>query len=302
MIRTEELSKNFGQVRAVDGVSLEVAPGEIFGLVGPDGAGKTTLFRMICGLVAPDAGRVFLQGKSGKESLQAREALGYMPQRFSLYGDLTVAENIDFFGALYSLDRRTIRERSEEVLRITRLEGFEQRLADQLSGGMKQKLALTVSLITRPSVLVLDEPTYGVDPESRQEFWKILYQLNREGLTVLVSTPYMDEAELCHRLAFINQGRVVACGTPDDLRRRFPYHLLEVRSALRDPHFFDNLPQVAVSSFYGDRYRLLVDDLEQAGAAVSQRLAAEGVTASLQPAAPSMEDLYTALAEMGVER
>src|SRR5665647_1803237 len=198
MIVTRGLSKAFGQVQAVDQVDLQVAPGDIMGLVGPDSAGKTTLLRMICGLINPDAGEVRLAGYPPQEMEKAKENLGYMPQRFSLYGDLTMMENIEFFAAMYKLDKPTVRQRAEEILALTNLAGFEKRLADKLSGGMKQKLALTCALITRPKLLILDEPTYGVDPESRQEFWKILYRLTQEGMTVLVSTSYMDEAELCN--------------------------------------------------------------------------------------------------------
>ena len=206
MIHVHKLTKSFGTITAVNQVELQVNRNEIFGVVGPDGAGKTTLLRMICGLIEPNQGQVILFGQESPSDRE-RSRLGYMPQRFSLYGDLTVMENINFFGGLYSLKKATIRKRAEEILSITNMQDFTDRLADNLSGGMKQKLALTCALITRPELLVLDEPTYGVDPESRKEFWKILYRLNREGVTVMVSTPYMDEAELCHRVAIMNEGR-----------------------------------------------------------------------------------------------
>ena len=194
MIRIEGITKKFDGNTALDNVSLHVRDKEIFGLVGPDGAGKTTLLRIVCGLITPGGGQVFIDGRL--QTGRTAGNLGYMPQRFSLYGDLTVQENIDFFGAMYSLSRKIIRQRAEEVFAITKLAPFTDRFADNLSGGMKQKLALTCALITRPSVLILDEPTYGVDPESRKDFWMILYRLNQEGRTILVSTPYMDEAEL----------------------------------------------------------------------------------------------------------
>ena len=222
MIKVCELTKSFGTIVAVDHVDIEVDKNEIFGLVGPDGAGKTTLLRMICGLIEPDRGKVVLFGEEILRNSN-RSRLGYMPQRFSLYGDLTVMENINFFGSLYGLKKTTIRQRAEEILSITNMLEFEDRLAANLSGGMKQKLALTCALITRPEILILDEPTYGVDPESRKEFWKILYRLNKEGVTLMVSTPYMDEAELCHRVAIINQGRVVVERTqPDQAEARPP--------------------------------------------------------------------------------
>lgn len=300
MIRTEDLAKAFGRNVAVDGVSLHVREQEIFGLVGPDGAGKTTLIRMICGLITPDRGKVLLMGLKPRQMERNKENLGYMPQRFSLYGDLTVWENIDFFGSMYRLGRRTIRERADEVLEITRLKGFEGRFADQLSGGMKQKLALTCALITRPRILVLDEPTYGVDPESRKEFWRILYYLNKEGMTVLVSTPYMDEAELCHTVAFMNQGRLIAAGSPVTLRRNFPHRLLEVRAGVKDPNFFRGLSEVIDASFYGDKYHLAVGDPDAAMAAVEERLASEKIPlVSIREVPPSMEDVFVSLAENG---
>ncbi|MGB9791053.1 MAG: ABC transporter ATP-binding protein, partial [Thermacetogeniaceae bacterium] len=223
MIRVEGVCKSFGRTVAVDRVSLQVREGEIFGLVGPDGAGKTTLLRMICGLVAPDSGCISVMRLTPRQLEQNRDKLGYMPQRFSLYGDLTVWENIEFFGSLYGLSGRAIRERAEEILKITGLCGFESRFSDQLSGGMKQKLALTCALLTRPRLLVLDEPTCGVDPVSRREIWGIIYRLNAEGTTVLVSTPYMDEAELCHTVGFLSRGRLVAAASPVALKRSFPY-------------------------------------------------------------------------------
>lgn len=285
---------------AVDGVSMHVREREIFGLVGPDGAGKTTLIRMICGLITPDRGNTLLMGMTPRQMERNKEKLGYMPQRFSLYGDLTVMENIDFFGSMYGLDRRTVRERAEEILEITRLQGFENRFADQLSGGMKQKLALTCALITRPRVLVLDEPTYGVDPESRKEFWRILYYLNKEGMTVLVSTPYMDEAELCHTVGFLNRGRLVATGSPVALKRSFPYRLLEVCAEVRDPNFFKGMSGVIDSSVYGDRFHLAVEDPVTAGRAIEVMLAARGIRLiSLREISPSMEDIFVALADKG---
>ncbi|NLU49214.1 MAG: ABC transporter ATP-binding protein [Syntrophomonadaceae bacterium] len=302
MVRTEELTKAFCGKRAVDGVSLCVREREIFGLVGPDGAGKTTLLRMVCGLITPDAGQVHLMGYSPGQGERAKEYLGYMPQRFSLYGDLTVMENIDFFGAMYRLDKKTIWERAGEILQITGLAGFKNRLADNLSGGMKQKLALTCALITRPRLLVLDEPTYGVDPESRKEFWKILYGLNREGITVLVSTPYMDEAELCNTVAFMSNGRVVVVDSPAGLKRRFQHRLLEVR-AVKDPGIFASVPGVLDVSLYGDKYHVVVEDVTAAQQAIQDRLSAESNRiATIREVPPSMEDVFVWLAEKEVNR
>jgi ABC-type multidrug transport system, ATPase component len=298
MIITSNLSKSFGKVPAVRQVDLHVTEGDIFGLVGPDGAGKTTLIRMISGLITPDEGEVKISGHSLQELEQAKQNIGYMPQRFSLYGDLTVMENIQFFAAMYNLKRNVVEERANDILTLTNLNDFRQRLADNLSGGMKQKLALTCSLITRPRLLILDEPTYGVDPESRKEFWKILYHLNQEGMTVLVSTAYMDEAELCNKVAFINQGKIKATDSPAGLRKSFAHRILEVRAESRDPNILNALPQVLDVSFYGYKYQLVTDDIAAGQAAVEERLRRQKVNLiSIKEVSPSMEDVFVLLAE-----
>ncbi|MDD4802598.1 MAG: ABC transporter ATP-binding protein [Syntrophomonas sp.] len=301
MIITRGLSKSFGYVQAVENVALHVPEGAILGLVGPDGAGKTTLLRMICGLITPDEGEVILAGYPVTKMEQAKENLGYMPQRFSLYGDLTVMENINFFAAMYKLDKQTLTKRAEEILTLTDLSAFKQRYADNLSGGMKQKLALTCALITRPRLLVLDEPTYGVDPKSRQEFWKILYRLNQEGMTVLVSTAYMDEAELCHKVAFMNEGQIRAFDSPTGLRKSFGYRILEVRALVRDPYILNDLPQLIDVSFSGYKYQVVVNDVSAASLAIQEHLRAKNITlVSISEAAPSMEDVFALLAEKKV--
>ncbi|UWG95738.1 ABC transporter ATP-binding protein [Dehalobacter sp. DCM] len=301
MIEARQLSKRFGVVQAVNNVSLTVNQGEIFGMVGPDGAGKTTLIRLICGLLTPDQGDIRVLGytSSEREKVKDNQAtnFGYMPQRFSLYGDLTVMENLFFFGSMYSLKKEVILRRSEEILELTNLIQFKNRFADALSGGMKQKLALTCSLVTRPSLLVLDEPTYGVDPESRKEFWKILYQLNQDGMTILVSTPYMDEAELCTRVAFMNEGKFTVLDTPVGLREKFPYTVWEVMSDAREPELFDHVRDVLDASLYGDKYRLIMTQAPDAETLIERTLAAKGYSSNIrQRVAPSMEDVFVVMA------
>lgn len=298
MIETEGLSKVFGGVAAVSGVSIKVEREDIFGLVGPDGAGKTTLLRMVCGLINPTGGTVTLLGGEQKK---AADTFGYMPQRFSLYGDLTVMENIRFFGSLYQLSHKTIRERADELLQMTNLSQFKTRFADNLSGGMKQKLALTCALVARPSLLVLDEPTFGVDPEFRKEFWKILYLLNRDGMTILVSTPYMDEADLCKKVALMDRGKIVSADTPDQLKNQIPHRILELKADTRDLDFLEDLPEVSDASFYGDRYHLAVQEAERARASIAGLLAEKGIQIlSFQEVRPSMEDVFVSLTEKEV--
>lgn len=298
MITTTGLSKSFGANVAVDNVSIQVRKQEIFGLVGPDGAGKTTLMRMICGLIVPDSGQVKIMDFPWQQIEKAKEHLGYMPQRFSLYGDLTVMENIFFFGSMYKLDRKTIKQRAEEILQITNLLPFKDRLADNLSGGMKQKLSLTCALVTRPSILVLDEPTYGVDPESRKEFWKILYHLNKEGITILISTPYMDEAELCQVVAFMNKGQIKAIDSPVNLKQNFHYRVLEVKAGIKYLDIFDGLPGIVDASFFGDKIHIVADKTKNTAEAARQLLAEKGIKNTVvREIPPSIEDIFIFLAE-----
>jgi ABC-2 type transport system ATP-binding protein len=296
MIEMESLTRVFGKTTAVSEVSLKVEQGDIFGLVGPDGAGKTTLLRIACGLINPTSGSVNLfNGRKDKG------AFGYMPQRFSLYGDLTVMENINLFGSLYLLDKKTIRERSGEILELTKLAQFKSRFADDLSGGMKQKLALTCALVIRPAMLILDEPTFGVDPEFRKEFWKILYLLNRDGMTIFVSTPYMDEAALCKKVALLDRGRIAAAGTPDQLKKQIKNKILELKTDAKDLDFLIELPEVADASFYGDRYHVAVYDAAPAVASISRLLAEKNIQISiLKEITPSMEDVFISLTEKEV--
>src|SRR6266545_1958156 len=231
-IVTTGLTRSFGSIHAVDGLSMSVPAGRIYGLVGPDGAGKTTTLRILCGALLPDAGQAIVAGVDvARDPEGVRRRIGYMPQRFSLYGDLTVAENMRFFADIYGVPRAEQGALMERLLAFSRLGPFQNRRAEALSGGMKQKLALACALIHRPEVLMLDEPTTGVDPVSRREFWDILRDaVNRDGMTVLVSTPYMDEADRCHYVGFMRAGKLMASGTPRDLQKLVPGVVLEVHA------------------------------------------------------------------------
>jgi drug efflux transport system ATP-binding protein len=220
IIQIRDLTKRFGALTAVDRLNLTVAPGEIFGLVGPDGAGKTTTLRMLCGLMDPTDGSAQVAGHDcARESQAVKDSIGYMAQRFGLYQDLTVEENMVFYADLFGIvgaerDRLTVR-----LLRMTRMEPFRARQAGKLSGGMKQKLALMCTLLHKPRILFLDEPTNGVDPVSRRDFWAILYELLKDGITIFMTTAYLDEAERCNRVGLINKGRLIRCSPPEVMKR-----------------------------------------------------------------------------------
>lgn len=226
-IEIKELVKNYGDVKAVKGVSFEVKKGEMFGLVGPDGAGKTTTIRTLCGLLEPDEGQVSVFGLNiVKHKKEIQNKIGYLSQKFSLYGDLTIDENIEFFADIHNVGK--YKDRRNELLEFTRLTPFRKRLADQLSGGMKQKLALACSLIHKPDLIFLDEPTTGVDPVSRRDFWKILSNLLKEGITIFMSTPYLDEAERCNRVALMDKGRIISLDEPQNIKSSVKQIVMEI--------------------------------------------------------------------------
>lgn len=230
-VQALSLSRRFGAVEAVRDLSFDIAPGEVFGLVGPDGAGKTTTLRMLCGLLDPDEGRAVVAGMDVARRLDAvKDAIGYMAQKFGLYGDLTVEENLDFYGDLFNVVGKQREELKLRLLKMTRMEPFRSRPAAKLSGGMKQKLSLMCTLLHKPQILFLDEPTNGVDPVSRRDFWLILEELVRDGMTVLVSTAYLDEAERCHRIGMMDHGRMVLLGTPAELKAKMPEKCYAVRT------------------------------------------------------------------------
>ena len=306
MIAARELERRFGATRALDRLSFTVERGELFGLVGADGAGKTTAIRALAGLIDLDGGRAEVAGRDPatggaavRESLgldplgssgTVRDALGYMPQQYSLYGDLTVDENLRFFASMFCLPRDAYRERREKLLGITRLQRFTARRADALSGGMYKKLALACALLHRPRLLVLDEPTNGVDPVSRREFWDLLAEFVADGMAVLISTPYMDEAARCHRVGLIHAGRLLLEGEPGALLAGFDEESFEVAGGMRDPveAALSALPQVRAVSPAGSRLRV---DLE-AGARDAVAAALQPLGAELRPVAPTFEDLF----------
>jgi ABC-2 type transport system ATP-binding protein len=220
IIQTRDLTKRFGTLTAVDRLNLSVAPGEIFGLVGPDGAGKTTTLRMLCGLMDPTEGSATVAGHDTAHDSQAvKDAIGYMAQRFGLYQDLTVEENAIFYADLFGIIGDERDQLTNRLLRMTRMEPFRGRQAGKLSGGMKQKLALMCTLLHKPKILFLDEPTNGVDPVSRRDFWAILYELLKDGITIFMTTAYLDEAERCNRIGLIHKGKLIRCSPPDVMKR-----------------------------------------------------------------------------------
>ena len=295
MIQTQGLTKKFDSITAVDGINLTVKAGEIFGLVGPDGAGKTTLMRMILGIIGSTAGTIEVMGSDRIESVKNR--IGYIPQKFSLYRDLTVMENIRMIGSLYGAESEAIGVRAEVILSFTNLLPFVDRLAENLSGGMKQKLSLAAGLMHKPQLFFLDEPTTGVDPVSRREFWQMLYRLNKEGMTVFVSTPYMDEAELCTRVAFMHEGRIVSCAAPEELRGRYPYKILELSIGERSIKKHLQECGLADINAFGEKYHLVVENPEQARKDVTACLNRAGFAEfTLEEVPPTLEDVFVALA------
>ena len=260
VLQGDALVRRFGDNVAVDGLSLAVHPGELYGLVGPDGAGKTTTIRMLTGLMLPSGGEARVLGQIAHEGRDLREAIGYMPQQYSLYGDLSIDENLRFFARLFGLPRAEYTKRRARLLRITRLERFADRRADALSGGMYKKLALACALLHRPRVLVLDEPTNGVDPVSRRELWDLLYEFVAEGMAVLLATPYMDEAERCHRVGLIHQGRLLTEGEPMELTRTFPHRTLLLAGSDRRglEEAVEARPEVLALTPHGGSLRVVV--------------------------------------------
>lgn len=292
-IKIEGLKKSFGDVHAVDGISLEVGKGEMFGLVGPDGAGKTTTIRMLCGLIEPDSGEAEILGLDlVKQRKNITKDIGYLSQKFSLYGDLSVDENIEFFADIHGV--KGYKERRNELLEFTRLTPFRDRLADKLSGGMKQKLALACTLIHKPKIIFLDEPTTGVDPVSRRDFWKILASLIKEEITIFMSTPYLDEAERCNRVALMNKGKIISFDTPQNVKASLGKDVVEIvcnpsRQAYKaikgNTHFEVQM--------FGDRIDVVVDNCDLDCETIKDLLTKESVTITdLRVVPPSLENVF----------
>lgn len=294
IIEINNLSKSYGKTKALDNVSFNVERGELFGLIGPDGAGKTTLFRLLTTLLTPDEGSATVDGRDiVKDYLNIRSQVGYMPGRFSLYPDLTVEENLEFFAALFGV---TVKESYDLIAPIYRqIEPFRKRRAGKLSGGMKQKLALSCALIHRPNVLFLDEPTTGVDAVSRREFWDMLSQLKTQGITILVSTPYMDEASRCDRIALCNEGHILGVNTPQNFVHDFNEMLYGIRakdmfSLLQSAR---SIESVATCYPFGEYHHLIANDNFNPSIFTSQLSDLEGLEICTQE--PSIEDVFIKL-------
>jgi ABC-2 type transport system ATP-binding protein len=299
-IVVDNLCKRFGSFNALDSVSFDVARGEIMGFLGPNGAGKSTLIRVLCGLLRPTSGRAVVAGIDIALDPEAvRRHIGYMSQKFSLYSDLSVLENLQFFGGIYGVTPNLIAERIHFALDMAGLLGREDALVSTLAGGWKQRLALGCAILHQPTVLFLDEPTSGVDPSSRRRFWNLIHSLSAEGVSVLVSTHYMDEAEYCMRIAMIERGRLIALGTPSELKQQsIGGELIELEcdnigSAIELVAQVAGVRDVAV---FGNTLHILVDDAQETGVAVCHSLAEHGLPgAQARPILPTMEDMFVHL-------
>lgn len=298
-IRAEGLCKSFGDLMAVDDLTLSIEEGEIFGLVGPDGAGKTTTMRLLTGIMDPTSGNAWVAGRHVVQEAEAvKDDIAYMSQRFGLYPDLTVMENIDFYADLYGMPRQGRAARIEELLAFSNLTPFKKRQAGKLSGGMKQKLGLACALIHTPKVLFLDEPTNGVDPVSRRDFWRILYQLLREKVTIFVSTAYLDEAERCARVALMHKGQIIAVGTPEEVKRLMRGALIEVRAAepRRSAALLREELEAESVGLFGDRVHIVVQHPDAAKAKAEEVLRHAGLAVeSIRTIEPSLEDVFVSV-------
>ena len=303
MIQCEGLTKRFGSFTAVDHVSFSVQPGAIFGFLGPNGSGKSTVIRMLCGILAPSEGTANIGGRSVvEETDELKEMIGYMSQKFSLYDELTVHENLTFYGKLYGLRREALRKRYDELLALTHLEPYLERRAGLLSGGWRQRLAMACALMHEPKVLFLDEPTAGIDPVARRELWDLLFEFSGRGMTLFVTTHYMDEAERCSHVGYIYLSKLIVCGVPDSLKllpevnppgtRRIDVtceHVTVGLQALR------HRAGISTATVFGQSMHLLVDDAVSDGR-IREYLAEAGIrSVDMRPISPSLEDVFVAL-------
>jgi ABC-2 type transport system ATP-binding protein len=298
-IETHSLTRRFKKVVAVDSLDLAIRRGEIFGLVGPDGAGKTTTIRLLCAIMSPSDGSATVAGFDvEKDAEEIKKRIGYMAQRFNLYGDLSVIENLNFFADIFAVSGEVRRERIVQLLAFARLTEFKDRRAAQLSGGMQKKLALACTLIHEPEVLFLDEPTTGVDPVSRREFWDILSDLHLRGVTLFVSTPYMDEAERCSRVGLMFEGDMVVCDTPEGVKDLISGELIELRpdDLRRARDLVARMDGVLEIQTYGDLLHVFVDSADRRMSALGERLENEGIAVSgLRQTRPRMEEAFISL-------
>ncbi|MCR6545539.1 ABC transporter ATP-binding protein [Dehalobacterium formicoaceticum] len=298
-IQTFSLGKSFGEIVAVHDLNLAVERGTIFGLVGPDGAGKTTTMRMLCSLISPDRGKGSIRNLDiVKDSEEIKKYIGYMPQKFSLYGDLTVMENLVFYAEIYEVPRKVMKEKIDYLLVFSNLKEHTKKLADQLSGGMKQKLALSCNLIHTPEYLFLDEPTIGVDPVARRELWKILFDLRAQGVTIFVSTPYMDEAERCDVIGLMNQGKIINQNPPANMINGFQKTILSVFAD--DPHqgkaFAPTLPYVEDAYLMGEEIHVVLEDDRNDQNKIFDDFVKQGIKVKeIKKIKPALEDIFVNL-------
>jgi len=294
-VEVENLSKSYKNIQAVDTISFSIQDGELFGLIGPDGAGKTTTMRILCGLLSFDKGQCkVLNFDVITQFKQIKKIIGYMPQRFSLYPDLTVSENLKFFADLFQVTPVGREKRLDRLLQFSKLEPFQKRRADRLSGGMKQKLALSCTLIHTPRLLILDEPTTGVDPISRREFWEILHELKQEGVTILVSTPYMDEANQCDRVAMMHRGKILAIDSPENISNLFSDHLLEIITdeLINTSTQLKELTEIKSLQIFGDKIHVTTENVDHVIKIIRDNF--PGVR-SIQKIEPGIEDTFIEL-------
>jgi ABC-2 type transport system ATP-binding protein len=303
-IEIRDFVKRYNTIEAVKGISLSVDQGGLFGLIGPDGAGKTTLLRAVCTLLVPDEGSIHVNGlDTKKDFIQIRSILGYMPQRFSLYQDLTVAQNLKFFADLFQVPLSDQETRMKELYQFSRLDPFKNRLAGALSGGMKQKLALSCALIHTPDILILDEPTFGVDPVSRDEFWKILYMIRERGTTILVSTAYMNEANLCDRVSLFFEGKIQITDKPHTLREKYKYPLFQIEVKELNPmiNFFKSIQNVHTIQKFGDTLHISFHEIPDQAIWERYRNETAGNLVSWERIDPSIEDIFLEMMERNDE-